>query len=468
MSKPIVNNSLENINAFKLRLETSRKYVQELLANVEYGEPEIVSGLDKIRQETAERIFKLQKQNGKIRRSEMEFNDVNRVREIQRKFNITFEEAMQRLVKNVVYQSVERQFAENYVFILRDVENILKNYGDELKVFPMNALSKESLAKLDSNEVGLSNTVKLRTILDTYVPDFMNLEIVTNDYSVVAKKYYSLSNQELQNLADEIKKEYADEDGKIDKIFAKENSKGLIKLLESLAYNNLTFEKFAIKYDLNYTRCYNMSSIDAVKQMVQSYYSKYHSFNNIKKNDQYLFTKLSTVRKQENMLSNQQLFSSWGLDISGMVTPTVVISDQDILDMHDKIKVLLANVYPDKIVKNNFSRNNKNLYTMIGKVSRRLGFSNIDSYLESIGYTRQSEIYRSTYKNMMCLSERDLIFYGFFYGVTDASEIENIMKNKNITLAEVENYAGFYTKLAYEKFDALNYANSKTKIKDED
>ncbi len=465
--KPKTNNSPENIELFKAKLESSRKYVEELLMGKVYGEPKIVSGLDKLRQETAERVLEMQKTNGKIIRSEMLNVDMTRVREIQKKNDITFEEALHTLVENCVYQSLERQFAESYVAIIKDVEKVLNEYGDRLKVFPMNALSKESVAKLDSNQVGLSNNIKLKLILDTFVPGFMNLEIVANDYSVVAKKSFALSDDELASLAKDIKENFGDENGNIDKIFARENSSGLKKLIEALKRNNLTFEEFASRFGLNYTRCYNVPSVPAVKKMVDSYYFKYQTYRYIKQNDQYLFAKLASVRKQENMLSNEQMFSSWGLDTSEMIAPNNIITDFELRSMQEKLIEKLAELYPDKNIGENFSRTHKNTYRLANQLAKRLEFENIDSYLKSIGYHRETPDYRSTYKNTLCLSERDLMFYHFFDSETDPEQIEKTMKEMGITLASVEDYAGFYIKLAYEKCDALyHYASCAKKMGD--
>ncbi len=467
-SKPKNDNSLENIENFKIKLEASRKYVNELLQNKTYGKLEIVDGLDKIRSETAQRIFELASKNGKVFRSQMVTDDINRVREIQKKQKISFEEAMQTLVKNCKYQSLERQFAENYFAIIKDVESLMQEYGDKLKVFPISALSAESLAKLDSNAVGLSNTIKLKMILDTFVPGYMNLDIVSLDYSVIPKKHYALSEQELLELAEDIKKNFGGKDAKIDNIFAKENKAGLTKLVEALKRNNYTFEDFANKFGLNYTRCYNLSSVPAAKHMVNNYYAKYFTYNMIKRNDQYLFTKLATIRKQLNMLSNEQLFESWGLDVNNMNRPNNILTDLDARILEEKLKEKLKLVCPDKNIPNNFTRLHRDIYFLVNKLAKRFGFENVDSYFEALGYNRCVSAERSTYSNLMCLSERDLIFYNFFDGATEESEISRIMQEKNIELAPVEEYAGFYTKLAYEKTDAIFYANGNIKRKDED
>ena len=461
--KPKATNSPENIELFKSKLEASRKYVEEILKGKVYGEPEIVPGLDKLRGETAERIFKLQKENEKINRSDMLSVDINRVREIQRKRGITFEEAMQTLVKNCNYQSIEKQLAENYVVIIRDVESIMQQYGDKLKVFPMNALSEESIAKLDGIQVGLSNNVKFKMILDAYIPGFMNLEIVNNDYSVVAKKFFALSDSELESLASDIKKNFGDENGSIDNIFARENINGLKKLVESLKRNNLTFEQFASRFGLNYTRCYNIPSVPAVKHMVEDYHYKYDTYRYIKNNDQYLFTKLAGVRKQENMVSNEQMFSSWGLDTSEMITPHNIITESAAREMQKELEIRLAELYPDRIIGENFTRIHKNTYRLVNQLAKRFDFPNVDSYLKSLGYHREVPEYRGTYKNTLCLSERDLIFYHFFDAESDPEQIEKIMEELNITLAPVEDYSGFYIKLAYEKCDALYHNKTNPK-----
>lgn len=466
-SKP-VDNSEENIEFFKKRLEDCKKYVHEMLMGKAYGEPEIVPGLDKLRQEVAEHVFALLKEKGKVFRNDLNYNDINRLREIQKKRGGTFEDAMNTLVKNSVYQSIERQFAENFVLVIRDVEKVMQQYGDRLKVFPMNALSDASLAKLNSNKVGISNATKLKMILDTYVPGFMNLDVVDIDYSVVAKKSYALSEVELNVLANEIKKNFGDQEGSIDKIFARENSKGLSKLLGTLARNNLTFEQFADRFGLKYTRCYIIPASIAGKHMVSEYYKKFGTYRFIKENDLYLHTKLRSIRLQEGRPTNIDLFKSWGFDTSEMVEPNNAITVEGIKRLQKTLIDELNELYPSKVVEENFTRKFRNVYNLANNLSKKLGFEDLSSYLASLGFKWEKEEYRSTFRNQLCLSERDLMYYNFFGDAKDPEKIEEIMKNMEIKLASVEDYAGFYTKLAYEKCDVYYHVNAKPKQKNDE
>lgn len=455
-----VDDSKENIEAYKTHLVEISEAVLEEFDSIGKARPEptVMPGLDKLREEVAVGLIDIQKRNGVVSWSEISPLHKGRIQELQKKYKIPREQVIKRLA-NVRYLSYAQVEIQNYASVLEDIDNVYQKYAKQSGVFPLNALSKRTSEILKGYRVGVSFPNKVKLILQVFRPEMADIKIVQYDYTQTIKPAYYLSPEEFEGLAQEILQKFADKDRNIDKIFAPESEAYLKNLITVLKLNHITFDEFARKHNLEYSRCYIVPSVTAAKQMYSSYHSRYGTYRGLQDKDGYVCKKLDMVKLIEKRYTLRELLEYWGWESDNAISsPT--LSETDLLELERLLARRIHEIYPTRRIGKGFNESHRPEYEKARMIASRKGYLDVDLYLASLGFTREKSE-RKTFKDKFCLSERDLFYYGFITSDMTPEQIENVLNAFEISFANVEDYVGFYRRLSYYKRDGFGTKQAK-------
>ena len=417
-----------------------------------YKEPVVVDGLSDEMRKIAERMIALQTEKGYFSRQDMLPADFTKIQTTAKKHGITNKQAVGLFIENDRYMSPETIEIENICNLIEDIFSVYGMHYESIGAFPVNALSEQSRAYLRNKKVPLGLTEKLKIVFAEYLPELSSIKIVDKSYRAVPRYRFEYNDEIARAMALELKTLYADENGFIDALFLERNKKDLKRVLDILYERGITFEQFASKNGLNYTRCYRLDSEPAVLQMIESYKITHGTYQGITTNDPYLRQKIDTVEKHTSNFSLAGFLSAHGIDNDAfdngqMLTPT------ELLIRESSFFTKLAELYPDGVIQEGFLKDQPKLYEDGLRLASRKGFKSLDEFLRTAGFSRRKVYDKPESMPTIVLTERDMQHYGLLYG-TDVVSLDASISRYNIQVVDVENARVYYQKLVAERQDS--------------
>lgn len=444
---------------WKTRLEQRKPDVERELYRVLNGPqiPYVSESCPEKYKELAERLVELQVELGEYRREDIETSDMYKIKDISKAEGISFRDVIAMLVKNDAYLNYEIIDARHIIQLLAEFDAAYEKFYDKYQAFPLNVLSPESRRYLKNNKNGMTIIEKLQTILEVYRPELSNIKIDEYNYDALPKSRVVLGEEEIQKIVAEISS--IAKDGNIDVIFSKKYEAYFKDLCSKLKLAGYTFDRFINEYTkFKYTLCFKADIIPAVRQMVYHYYEKYGSTKGMTTNDPYLRYKVESAQNAAGLFTSRDLFESFGIvcDSPDKTARTILIDE--LKERDDKLFAKLNKLYPDKVIQKGFATKHERDYDELCLLAKRLGFSNIDEYLASHGYSRVID--KKASESVIYLSERDLMRYGFIFGCTNAEQMQQRLDELGIAYVGPYENLGIYRRLAFEGLDSTYDPNA--------
>lgn len=419
-----------------------------------YKEPEVLVQEEGEYQEIAKRLVEIQNQQGFYTRKNLSDEDYSKLKVLAKKKGMGLKEVVGLLISNDRYLSPEEVDVQNLADLAENVRKVADECSEKFGGIPLNALSQKSRDYLSNKKIKIFLSDKLKLFIQIYCPELKDIPVIERSNLFSQDKYFKFDEEKIQALAEEIKSKFADENGKIDAIFGEENEDYFTELLGVLRKNRLTFEEFMKDWtDLSYTRVYSLDTIPAVKQMVQSYFSKRRTFRGITSHDPYLRDKIDVVEKYVGRFGIGELLEMWGLDNDTVVNDRQ-ITFAEISKREENLVNSLSILYPEKIIDNGITKVYPEIYDKALSLSKRFNFKKVDDYFKKLGFTRINDYEREKNKGKIMLSERDLFFYNFIGESFTEDMLREIIECYGVTLLEPETNKMNYRKLVAQKKDS--------------
>lgn len=378
-----------------------------------YKPAEMVEGLTESEQEIAKKLIELQNEKGFFGRKDMLASDFYKVQNVAVKYGITIKEAVGKLIKNERYLSPGEVEIQNLCNLITDVRGVYEKHYDALGKFPVNALSKDSRSYLANKKIPIGLADKLRVLFDEYMPEFSELTVVDRSYIAVPRKKYEFNEVIEQQMAEEIRAKFTDENGNISKIFLDFNADYLKRVLAILKENNITFEEFAVKHDLHFEKCMSLEPVPAVIQMIEAYKKTYGTCQGITKNDPYLRSKIDFIEDVQRVYNLSDILDEHGVknDVQQNYQEQTAY---DIFGKMVNLEARLLEMFPNGIIPTNFSTDYAQEYAEVLDLSKRVGYKSPTEFLAAYGFVREKGAKGRMFAHKLILSEKDLFKYGFF------------------------------------------------------
>ena len=431
-----------------------------------YQEPMVVEGLAGEMKAIAERMIALQNEKGYFSKQDMLPSDFTKVQTTAKKYGITNKQAVGLFIQNDRYMSPETVEIENLCNLIEDIFSVYGMHYEKLGAFPVNALNEQSRAYLRNKKIPLGLTDKFKLVLSEYLPELAAIKVVDKSYRAVPRYRFEYNDEIARQMALELKEIYADENGLIDSLFLEKNKTYLKRVLDILSERGISFEQFASKNGLNYTRCYRLESEPAVLHMIENYRITHGTYQGITTKDPYLRQKIDTVEKHTTKFSLAGFLSAHGIendafDNGQMITQTELDSREALFFTK------MIELYPDMVVGAGFLKQQGKLYEEGLRLASRRGCKSLDEYLHAAGFSRQKTYDKPLSMPTIVLTERDLSNYGFVYG-TDVAALADIVEKYGLQVVDVENAKTFYQKLVAERQDSSRLESKKRGTMGED
>ena len=423
--------------------------------NEGYKEPEVVEGLSDDYVKTAERFIELQKLNGSFSKKDLSESDFIKITTIAKKFGISNKEAVAHFITNDRYMSPEAIETENLCNLIEDIFEVYNEHYETLGAFPINALSQSSRDYMSNKKIALGLKDKLQVVLEEYIPELAGMEIALKSYKAVPRYRFDYNDQIARQVAKELKETFADENGYVDSLFAEKNSEDLTKLLKMLSERKISFEQFASKNGIKYTRCYSLSSVPATIFMVENYEIKNGTFRGITNNDPYLRLKIDVAEKHDGTYDLRALVEKSSSAKNDVFDNGQKMTKSDIIGRETSLIYILNQICPDGIVDSEVFKTHPKLYNECLNLAARRGCASIDEYLAGHKFVRKKLQVPRTREKVIILTERDLDYYGFTKG--EKSVVEQNIRDFNIVHAPVENNRAVYENLVANHQDSSRY-----------
>ncbi len=449
------------VEEFRRKIAPYKQAVSDEFVKREQGlkPPVVVSGLPADLAEIAERLVALQKQNGSFARRDMLASDFAAVQALASKYSLSNKQAVAMLVENDRYMSPETVEVENICNLIEDIFVVYTTHYENIGAFPVNALSKKSRDYLANKKINIGLTDKLKILIAEYIPEFSNMNIVDKSYKAVPRYRFDYNDKVARAVAKDLVATYGDEKGLVDSIFSSRNEVDLNKLLSMIGERGISFDDFASKYGVKYTKCYEMDSVPTVLQMIMHYYRSMATFRGITRNDPYLRQKIDTVEKHTSNYSLGSYLELFGIQHDSLDNGQGVTGAE--LKLRESLlSDALSLVYKDGVISAGFLKKHPDLYEECLNLSARKGYDSVDSYLASLNFSRVKQYDKKASGHVITLTERDLKHYGIWPSFAGA-EIENVVERYGMKLADVEHNRALYNKLVALKEDCTKHKNKK-------
>lgn len=410
-------------------------------------------------EKVAENLVKIQNQFGEYQRNKIEKNDIETIKYISKKKNLSFDDTISLAVQNSRYVSKSAIEARGVLEFISEIQAVYKKYYEKYGVFPINAMSAESKRNCRSIGSGISLKEKVETIISVYLPEMNGINIVEEDFSILPKSRFELSEADIKNITNYFKKH--SKNGLIDECFDYRNQDEFIKVSRLLARANMSVDEFLKNFtNLSYTKCYSAQTVPAVTQMILAYKAKHGTTRRITDNDPYLRNKIEVAQKLTGQYTMSDLVKF--LDIVGdnLGDGRSAISESELHTRHRVLLDKLTKLYPSGVIDKDFINQHSDLYLELELLSRRYGKTSKDEYLKKYGFKRESSHERNV-ADVIYLSEDDLKCYKF------GSASIDILKRCNLQELEPLNYFGVYNKLVFNGYDSKEAIINGKKLSDE-
>ena len=406
----------------------------------------------------AERLVIIQNEKGELKKQYIEKSDYQKLSDMSKtRYRLTVAEAINFIVDNAYYVDDKVINARYILRFLEEFHEIYEKFYGQYNAIPLNEFSDKVNNAIKvfnrGQNVLLSREDIVRDILEVYDKDLANIEMWECGYR------HLLTSEEISQITSDLK-EISAENGSLNVIFAQEYEdyfKGLCERLTNAGYD---FEKFVKEFlDLSYTRCYKCNDVvKVVKKMCESYKQKYNTTVGIYDRDRYLSGKLDHAKEVLGEYTIKGVLEKMGISSDNNDTSDMVISEEELNLREITVFKKLEKIYLDKHILVKSITNDREIYKELLFLAKRRRFDNVNDYLESRGYLRDS--WNGGGSSIMFLSDRDIVNYGFLEGCKTDEDIEKMFASYGIEFADPYENLGNYRKLAYEGIDSCAKKNS--------
>lgn len=402
--------------------------------------------------EVAERLVELQNSVGEYQRSQISKQDVERIKYYAKTEDLSFEHVIQTAVENSRYLSKTAIEARGVVGFITEIQNVYNEYYEKYGVFPINAMNAEVKRACRNFKTDVSLKDKIEAIVDVFFPEMQGMNIVERDNRVIPQEKPELTSDEIIELRRYFNK--MAKNGNIDSCFEEKNQEEFLEKCKILQKANISLSDFLRTYTpLSYTPCYSVKTVPAVSHMLKAHMRRYGTTRNITKIDPYLRHKIEVVQKLTGKYSMLNLINFLHVNGDNTGEGRIQLSESEIRTRRVGLIKRLGNYYPDKFIDENFIKDHPADYEELKFISGRCGFDNMDSFLNSEGFTREVSHTRKA-ENVIYLSAKDLGYYSFY---TMSSTGFMDLELKELNPAE---YIGVYNKLIAQGLDSSQFLDS--------
>lgn len=413
---------------------------------------EVVDGLSPKHAIVATKLVDIQNKNGYFARRDLQPEEFAVIQALAQKHGISNKQAVSLLITNDRYMAPETVEIENLCNLIEDVFSVYSNHYDSIGAFPVNALSQESRDYLANKKIKLGLSDKLKIVLQEYLPEFSEIKIVDKSYKAVPRYRFKYNDAVARDLAVGLKAAYADEKNLVDRIFLTENKQDLDQLLAIIGERGISFEEFASKNAVRYTRCYSLQSVPAVLKMIESYYKSNGTYRGITTKDPYLRQKIDTTEKHTGCFSLRSFLDTFGIQ-NDVGDNGQMVTIQELKTREALLVEALGEIYKGGVIQEGFLKKYPDLYEECLNLATRKGFKKVDEYLAELNFERIKHHDKQASDHTIVLTECDLFKYGFLRLGQEIS-FEELVERYGLRILDVENARMTYEKLVGQKQDS--------------
>lgn len=439
--------------ALKLKFEKVKPFVESENLRLKNGgnAPSVAESCPEKRRELANRLVAIQTEKGEIKTEDINKKDVSTLKDMTKlKSKMSFREAISSLVENAYFVDYDVVNARHILKFLYEFNEIYNSIYITNGILPLNAFSNETRIFIKNMKTGLSKEEIIRLMLEVYLPEYADIEMIHHDFSVVPKS--KLSQEKIDRIVSELGSIAVNNN--LDAIFSDKYEAYFKKLCEILKQAGYTFDSFIREHtDFEYTLCFKCDIVKAVSKMCKGYKYLNNTMVGIQQNDPYLYTKIDLAKEILGVYTLSEVFAMMGIDSDNYDTSKKLLSNEEISSREKVLFSKLENMFPDKFIPVKSRLNDKEIYEELLFLARRHKFANVNDYLASHGFERDLNYNAKPNRNMF-LSERDIIHYGFLCSCKTAEDAERVLAENGVTLADPYTSFGIYKKLANQKLDS--------------
>lgn len=450
----------EELQQWKERLSELIPEVKKQITWIENGAVQATMKTDcpKELESVAKELIAIQNNLGEYQRGQISKQNIERIKYYAKKAGCSFDDVIAQAVDNGRYLSKDAIEARGVMGYVLEIQRVYNEYYQKYNVFPINAMDWKVKRACRNFKTDVTLTDKVQAIIEVFLPELNGINIVEKDYKVEPQSKRELTQEEIEQI---IKYVVAfAEDGKIDKIFSEENRQDFTKICRLLAKANLTLDEFLKNYtNLTYSKCYSVSVVPAVKQMILAYKYRNSTTKGITDKDPYLRNKIEVAQKITEKYTMRDLVEFLNIDGDNVLEGGQSLTMRELELRTQRFIKQLEKIYPDHVIDKSFIANYPKLYETLKLLSSRLNQGNMNKFLEQYGFTRESSHEREIDERFY-LSEMDLVYYRF----GDLSDVE--LENCEIKELDPVDYYGVYNKLIFNNQDGLGSRGTRKNTQD--
>lgn len=447
--------------ALKLKFERVKPFVESENLRLKNAiiAPSVADDCPENRRELANRLVAIQTKKGEIKTEDIDKKDVSTLKDMTKlKAKKSFREAISSLVDNAYFVDYDVVNARHILKFLYEFNENYNKFYVENGTLPLNGFSDETRIFIKNMKTGLSKEEVMRTILQVYLPEYAGIEMTHHDYSLVPKS--KLSKEKIDRIVAELSSIAVDNN--LDAIFSNKYESYFKKLCEILKQSGYTFDSFIRQHtNFEYTLCFKCDIVKAVRKMCKGYKYANNTMVGIQQNDPYLYTKIDLAKEILGVYTLSEVFLMMGIDADNYDTSKKILSNEEISHRENILFSKLEDMFPDKFIPVKSRLNDREVYEELLFLARRRKFANVNDYLAKHGFERDLN-YNAKVNRSMFLSERDIIHYGFLSGCKTPEDVERILAENGVILADPYTSFGIYKKLANQKLDSEAKLKSQT------
>ena len=243
--------------------------------------------------------------------------------------------------------------------------------------------------------------------------------------------------------------------GFINDIFSPRYEKYFKELCARLKLAGYTFDEFVNRHtSLDFGYCFKADIVPAVRQMVLSFLKQHGTTVGIGEKDPYLRSKIEAAQDVVGIYTIGGLLDYLKVPYDNYENSAATLSKGELRAREVYIFKKLEEIYPEKVVRSNFTRDYPRVYDEISMLSKRFGFADINEYIKSKGFDRVND-YNRKVDRCIYLSDEDIVHYGFLDGCRHIEYAEEWLKGLGIEKLDPYENLGVYRRLIYEGRDTL-------------
>lgn len=389
--------------------------------------------------EVAERLVEIQNANGEYQRNKISSADVEKIKYYSKQNNLSFHEVVALAVSNSRYMSKTAVEARGVAGFILEIQSVHSKYYDKHGALPINAMNAEVKRACRNFKTDVSLKDKVEAIIEVFLPELEGVKIVDRDLSVEPQQKPELSSVEIVALIEYFNK--MARKGKIDKCFEPDNQREFLKHCKTLSSVGMSLDEFLSKYTgLTFTKCYEIKVVPAIKQMIRSHQARTGTTRKITVTDPYLRHKIEVAQNETGKYSMVELLDELNIIGDNLGDGRAHLSAREVRERRTRLVSKLKELYPSGQIDKDFIKAHPEEYAEAKLIFNRFGFSSMDEFLNSEGFSRERS-HQRVMDSVFYLSERDLRYYSLSYINPET------LKEWGLKELEPADYIGVYGKL---------------------